>query len=139
MTIRVAINGYGRIGRAVLWAHYESGKQHDIEIVAINYSGTLESNVHLTRYDTTHGRFKAKVEVDGDHMVVNGDRIRLFSTRNPAELPWKELGVDLVMECTGAFTSKEKSYSHITAGAKKVIISAPGTDVELIDGRDCKK
>ncbi len=131
MTIRVAINGYGRIGRAVLWAHYESGKQHDIEIVAINYSGTLESNVHLTRYDTAHGRFNAKVEVDGDHMVVNGDRIRLFSTRDPAELPWKELGVDLVMECTGAFTSKEKALVHLESGAKKVLISAPGkSDVD---------
>lgn len=131
MTIRVAINGYGRIGRAILWAHYESGKKHDIEIVAINYSGTLESNVHLTRYDTTHGRFNAKVEVDGDHMVVNGDRIRLFSTRNPAELPWKDLGVDLVMECTGAFTSKEKAQVHLQSGAKKVLISAPGkSDVD---------
>ncbi|MCB5364589.1 type I glyceraldehyde-3-phosphate dehydrogenase [Pusillimonas sp. CC-YST705] len=131
MTIRIAINGYGRIGRAVLWAHYESGKQHDIEIVAINYSGTLESNVHLTRYDTAHGRFNAKVEVDGDHMVVNGDRIRLFSTRDPAELPWKELGVDLVMECTGAFTSKEKALVHLESGAKKVLISAPGkSDVD---------
>ena len=131
MTIRVAINGYGRIGRAILWAHYESGKQHDIEIVAINYSGTLESNVHLTRYDTAHGRFNAKVEVDGDYMVVNGDRIRLFSTRNPAELPWKDLGVDLVMECTGAFTSKEKAQVHLQSGAKKVLISAPGkSDVD---------
>ncbi len=131
MTIRVAINGYGRIGRAILWAHYEGGKQHDIEIVAINYSGTLESNVHLTRYDTTHGRFNAKVEVDGDCMVVNGDRIRLFSTRNPAELPWKDLGVDLVMECTGAFTSKEKAQVHMQSGAKKVLISAPGkSDVD---------
>lgn len=126
MTIRVAINGYGRIGRAILWAHYESGKQHDIEIVAINYSGTLESNVHLTRYDTTHGRFKSKVEVDNGDMIVDGDRIRLFSTRNPAELPWKELGVDLVMECTGAFTSKEKALVHLASGAKKVLISAPG-------------
>jgi glyceraldehyde 3-phosphate dehydrogenase len=131
MTIRVAINGYGRIGRTVLWAHYENAKKHGIEIAAINYSGTLESNVHLTRYDTVHGRFKTPVEVDGDYLVVGGDRIRLFSTRNPAELPWKELGIDLVMECTGAFTSKEKAKVHLQSGAKKVLISAPGkSDVD---------
>lgn len=126
MTIRVAINGYGRIGRMVLRAHYEYGKKHDIEIVAINASGSAETNVHLTKYDTTHGRFNADVSLDGDYMVVNGDRIRLFSTRDPLELPWKELDVDVVMECTGAFTSKEKASLHLQAGAKKVLISAPG-------------
>lgn len=126
MTIRVAINGYGRIGRMVLRAHYEYGKKHDIEIVAINASGSAETNVHLTKYDTTHGRFNADVSLDGDYMVVNGDRIRIFSTRDPLELPWKELGVDVVMECTGAFTSKEKASLHLQAGAKKVLISAPG-------------
>jgi len=139
MTIRVAINGFGRIGRTVLWALYESkirgdgqtGKPHDIEIAAINYSGTLESNLHLTRYDTTHGRFAARVEEDNGDMIVNGDRIRLFSTRNPSELPWQDLGVDVVMECTGAFTSKEKAQVHLTSGAKKVLISAPGkSDVD---------
>lgn len=126
MTIRVAINGYGRIGRMVLRAHYEYGKKHDIEIVAINASGSAETNMHLTKYDTTHGRFNADVSLDGDYMVVNGDRIRIFSTRDPLELPWKELGVDVVMECTGAFTSKEKASLHLQAGAKKVLISAPG-------------
>jgi len=135
MTIRVAINGFGRIGRTVLWALHESkmqgGKQHDVEIVAINYSGTLASNLHLTRYDTTHGRFAARVEEDNGDMLVNGERIRLFSTRNPSELPWQDLGVDVVMECTGAFTSKEKAQVHLTSGAKKVLISAPGkSDVD---------
>lgn len=126
MTIRVAINGYGRIGRMVLRAHYEYGKKHDIEIVAINASGSTETNVHLTKYDTTHGRFNADVSLDGDDMVVNGDRIRLFSTRDPLELPWKDLNIDVVLECTGAFTTKEKAGLHLQAGAKKVIISAPG-------------
>ncbi len=126
MTIRVAINGYGRIGRMVLRAHYEYGKKHDIEIVAINASGSAETNVHLTKYDTTHGRFNADVSLDGDYMVVNGDRIRLFSTRDPLELPWKDLNIDVVLECTGAFTTKEKAGLHLQAGAKKVIISAPG-------------
>lgn len=126
MAIRVAINGYGRIGRMVLRAHYEYGKKHDIEIVAVNASGSAETNVHLTKYDTTHGRFNADVSLDGNDMLVNGDRIRLFSTRDPLELPWKELGVDVVLECTGAFTSKEKASLHLQAGAKKVLISAPG-------------
>lgn len=126
MTIRVAINGYGRIGRMVLRAHYEYGKKYDIEIVAINASGSAETNVHLTKYDTTHGRFNADVSLDGDYMVVNGDRIRLFSTRDPLELPWKDLNIDVVLECTGAFTTKEKAGLHLQAGAKKVIISAPG-------------
>ncbi|HEY0846652.1 MAG TPA: type I glyceraldehyde-3-phosphate dehydrogenase [Noviherbaspirillum sp.] len=126
MTIRVAINGYGRIGRNVLRAHYEGGKKHDIQIVAINDLGNAETNAHLTRFDTAHGRFNGTVEVDGNHMVVNGDKIRVTAIRNPAELPWKELGIDVVMECTGLFTSKEKAGMHLAAGAKKVIISAPG-------------
>jgi len=126
MTIRVAINGYGRIGRNVLRAHYESGKKHDIEIVAINDLGDPKTNAHLTRYDTAHGRFPGKVEVDGEYMVVNGDRIRVLANRNPAELPWGELKVDVVMECTGFFTTKEKASAHLKGGAKKVIISAPG-------------
>jgi len=126
MTVRVAINGYGRIGRNVLRAHYEGGKRHDIEIVAINDLGNPETNAHLTRYDTAHGRFPGQVAVDGDAMVVNGDRIRVLANRNPAELPWKDLGVDLVMECTGFFTSKEKASAHLAGGAKKVLISAPG-------------
>src|SRR6059058_2677577 len=126
MTVRVAINGYGRIGRNILRAHYESGKSHDLQIVAINDLGPPETNAHLTRYDTAHGKFPGKVEVDGDHMVVNGDRIKVVAQRDPAQLPWKDLGVDVVMECTGFFTSKEKASAHLEGGAKKVIISAPG-------------
>ena len=126
MTIKVAINGYGRIGRNVLRAHYEGGKKHDIQIVAINDLGKPETNAHLTKYDTVHGRFPGTVAVEGEHMVVNGDRIRVLANRNPAELPWKDLGVDVVMECTGFFTSKEKASAHLAGGAKKVIISAPG-------------
>ena len=126
MTIRVAINGYGRIGRNVLRAHYEGGKKHDIEIVAINDLGDPKTNAHLTQYDTAHGRFPGTVTVDGDYMVINGDKIRVLANRNPAELPWGELKVDVVMECTGFFTSKEKASAHLKGGAKKVIISAPG-------------
>ncbi|PZX34211.1 Glyceraldehyde-3-phosphate dehydrogenase (RUBISCO operon) [Cupriavidus phytorum] len=126
MTIKVAINGYGRIGRNVLRAHYEGGKRHDIEIVAINDLGNAATNAHLTQYDTVHGRFPGEVAVDGDAFRVNGDRIRVLAQRNPAELPWGELGVDVVMECTGLFTTKDKASAHLTGGAKKVIISAPG-------------
>ena len=126
MTIKVAINGYGRIGRNILRAFYEGGKKHDIQIVAINDLGDSKTNAHLTRYDTAHGKFPGTVEVDGDYMVVNGDRIRVLAQRNPAELPWGELGVDVVHECTGFFTSKEKASAHLKGGAKKVIISAPG-------------
>ncbi|MDQ6621039.1 MAG: type I glyceraldehyde-3-phosphate dehydrogenase [Pseudomonadota bacterium] len=126
MTIRVAINGYGRIGRNILRAHYESGKKHGIEIVAVNDLGNAETNAHLTRYDTAHGKFPGRVEVEGDAMVVNGDRIRVIAQRDPSQLPWGELGVDVVHECTGLFTSKEKAGAHLKGGAKKVIISAPG-------------
>src|SRR5690242_1005011 len=126
MTVRVAINGYGRIGRNILRAHYESNKSHDLAIVAINDLGPPETNAHLTRYDTAHGKFPGKVEVEGDNMVVNGDRIRVVAQRDPAQLPWKDLGVDVVLECTGFFTSKEKASAHLKGGAKKVIISAPG-------------
>jgi len=126
MTIRVAINGYGRIGRNVLRAHYESSKSHPLEIVAINDLGDAETNAHLTRYDTAHGRFPGTVSVEGNAMNVNGDRIRVFAERNPAALPWAELGVDVVLECTGLFTSKAKAGAHLQGGAKKVIISAPG-------------
>ena len=130
MTIKVAINGYGRIGRNILRAHYEgvhSGKpRHDIAIVAINDLGSPETNAHLTRYDTAHGKFPGKVEVDGDAMVVNGDRIKVFAHRDPAALPWGSLGVDVVLECTGLFTTKERAGAHLKGGAKKVIISAPG-------------
>ena len=126
MTIRVAINGYGRIGRNILRAHYEGGKKNDIQIVAINDLGDAKSNAHLTRYDTAHGKFPGTVTVDGDTMIVNGDKIRVFAQRNPAEIPWGELKVDVVLECTGFFTTKEKASAHIAGGAKKVIISAPG-------------
>lgn len=126
MTIRVAINGYGRIGRNILRAHYEGGKTNDIQIVAINDLGNANTNAHLTQYDTAHGKFPGTVTVDGDHMVVNGDRIRVLANRNPAELPWGELGIDVVLECTGFFASKERASAHIVGGAKKVIISAPG-------------
>jgi glyceraldehyde 3-phosphate dehydrogenase len=126
MSVRVAINGYGRIGRNILRAHYESGKSHDLAIVGLNDLGPPETNAHLTRYDTAHGKFPGKVEVQGDHMVVNGDRIRVTAQRDPAQLPWKDLGVDVVLECTGFFTTKEKASAHLRGGAKKVIISAPG-------------
>src|SRR6266498_4900128 len=126
MSIRVAINGYGRIGRNILRAHYEGGKKHDLQFVAINDLGNAQTNAHLTRYDTTHGKFPGTVAVEGDAMVVNGDRIQVCAKRNPAELPWKDLKIDVVLECTGLFTSKEKASAHLKAGAKKVIISAPG-------------
>lgn len=126
MTIRVAINGYGRIGRNILRALYEGNKKHGIEIVAINATGDAETNAHLTRYDTVHGRFASSVELQDNYLVVDGDRIPVFSTRDPSELPWADLDVDVVMECTGAFTSKEKASVHLRSGAKKVIISAPG-------------
>lgn len=128
MGIKVAINGYGRIGRQVLRAIYDYQIQDQLQIVAVNASGSLETNAHLTKFDTVHGRFEADVSHDGGNLIVNGDKIPFFSTRNPAELPWKELGVDLVMECTGAFTSKEKAKIHLESGAKKVLISAPGGD-----------
>ena len=125
MTIKVAINGYGRIGRMLLRAIYEE-KFDDIQVVAINGLGGIDINAHLTQYDSAHGRFPGTIEVDGDHMVVNSDRIKMFSTRNPQETPWGKYGVDIVLECSGVFTSKEKAMAHIKQGAKKVLISAPG-------------
>ena len=126
MTIKVAINGFGRIGRNILRAHYEDGKKHDLQIVAINDLGDAKTNAHLLQYDTAHGKFPAKVEVDGSHLVVNGDRIRACAERDPAKLPWKDMGIDVVFECTGLFTGKAKGGAHLTAGAKKLLISAPG-------------
>src|SRR5882757_5298529 len=126
MSIKVGINGYGRIGRNILRALYESGRQKEIQIVAVNDLGDAEINAHLTRYDTAHGKFKGEVGVDGDAMIVNGDRIKVLSERDPAKLPWGQLGVTFVLECTGLFTSKAKASAHIAGGAKKVIISAPG-------------
>lgn len=126
MTIKVAINGFGRIGRNVLRALYEAKRMDEIRIVAINDLGDAETNAHLTRYDTVHGRFQGEIAVDDDCMMVNGDRIRVFAERDPSKLPWGDLGVDVVHECTGIFTSKAKCAVHLESGAKKVIISAPG-------------
>src|SRR6266568_4719464 len=126
MTIRVAINGYGRIGRNILRAHYEGAKKHDLQFVAINDLGNAQTNAHLTRYDTTHGKFPGTIAVEGESMIVSGDRIQVCAKRNPAELPWRDLKVDVVLECTGLFTSKEKASAHLAAGAKKVVLSAPG-------------
>ena len=128
MAIKVGINGYGRIGRNILRALYESKHGEGLKIVAINDLGDANTNAHLTRFDTAHGRFRGEVHVEGDSMVVNGDRIRVIAQRDPTKLPWGEMGVDYVLECTGLFTSKAKASAHLTAGAKKVVISAPGGD-----------
>jgi glyceraldehyde 3-phosphate dehydrogenase len=126
MTIKVAINGFGRIGRNILRAFHESAKKHDLQFVAINDLGDAKTNAHLLKYDTAHGRFKGSVEVSGSTLKVNGQDIQVVAERDPSKLPWKSLGVDVVLECTGLFTSKAKAGAHISAGAKKVIISAPG-------------
>jgi len=128
MPIKVAINGYGRIGRNIVRALYEAGRTNEIQIVAINDLGDANTNAHLTQYDSVHGKFPFDVSVDGEYMVINGDKIKVFSERDPSKLPWGDLGIDVVHECTGLFTSKAKASAHITAGAKKVIISAPGGD-----------
>ncbi|KQO71140.1 type I glyceraldehyde-3-phosphate dehydrogenase [Methylobacterium sp. Leaf89] len=135
MSVKVAINGFGRIGRNVLRAIHEAGRQ-DIEVVAINDLGPVETNAHLLRFDSIHGRFTAKVEVDGDFIVVDGKRIKVTAVRNPAELPHRELGVDIALECTGIFTSKDKAKAHLDAGAKRVIVSAPadGADLTVVYG-----
>ena len=130
MTIRVAINGYGRIGRNILRALYESNYREQIEIVAINDLADASFNAHLTQFDSIHGRFAGTVEVENNALVVNGDVITMVSERDPAQLPWKALNVDVVYECTGLFTSRERAALHLEAGAKKVIISAPGSDVD---------
>ena len=130
MTLKVAINGYGRIGRNIMRALYELDRTDEISIVAINDLGDAHSNAHLTKYDTAHGTFPGTVTVEDGDLVVNGDRVKVFAERDPSKLPWAELGVDLVMECTGLFRSKETAGAHITAGAKKVIVSAPGQNVD---------
>ena len=130
MTVKVAINGYGRIGRNIMRAVYESGRTDEFSIVAINDLGDANTNAHLTQYDTAHGTFPGTVGVDGGDLLVNGDRVKVFAERDPSKLPWAELGVDVVMECTGFFRSNETAGAHITAGAKKVIISAPGQNVD---------
>ncbi len=126
MTIKIAINGYGRIGRNVVRAIHELGREKEFDVVAINDLGDAATNAHLTQYDTAHGRFPGTVTVEGDDIIVNGDRIKVFAERDPSKLPWSELGVDVVLECTGLFKNREKAGMHLTAGAKKVIISAPG-------------
>ncbi|MCU0734209.1 MAG: type I glyceraldehyde-3-phosphate dehydrogenase [Methylotetracoccus sp.] len=131
MSIKIAINGYGRIGRNILRAIYENNRESEFQIVAINDLGDANTNAHLTKYDTVHGRFAADVSVDGDFMIVNGDKIHVLAERDPSKLPWASLGVDVVHECTGIFNSKAKASAHLAAGAKKVILSAPGgSDVD---------
>jgi len=130
MTVKVAINGYGRIGRNIMRALYEYNRTDEISIVAINDLGDANTNAHLTQYDTAHGTFAGTVSVDDGDLIVNGDRIKVFAERDPSKLPWAELGVEVVMECTGFFRSRETAGAHITAGAKKVIISAPGQSVD---------
>lgn len=133
MAINIAINGYGRIGRNILRAIYESNRQKDFKIVAINDLGDAKVNAHLTKYDTAHGPFPGEVSVEGDYLIVNGDKIRVVAERDPNKLPWGEMNVDVVHECTGIFASKEKAAAHLKAGAKKVLISAPaGSDVKTI-------
>ena len=126
MAVKVGINGYGRIGRNVLRALYESGRQHELQIVAINDLCDAQSNAHLTQYDTAHGKFNGKVSVEGDSMVVNGDRIKVTAKRDPAQVPWGAMGAEFVLECTGFFCSKADAGKHLAGGAKKVLISAPG-------------
>jgi glyceraldehyde 3-phosphate dehydrogenase len=136
MAIKVGINGYGRIGRNILRALYEGKRTGEISIVALNDLGDANTNAHLTRHDTAHGPFPGKVAVDGNHMVVNGDRIRVLAERDPSKLPWGELGVEIVLECTGLFASKEKAGKHLAGGAKKVVVSAPaeGVDATIVYG-----
>ena len=135
MTLKVAINGFGRIGRLVLRAIVESGRK-DIDIVAVNDLGPIETNAHLLRYDSVHGRFPTEVKVDGDHMIVGRHKIKVTAIKDPAQLPHKDLGVDIAMECTGIFTSKDKASAHLTAGAKRVLVSAPadGADLTVVYG-----
>ena len=137
MPVRLAINGYGRIGRMVLRALYESGKRDEMQIVAVNDLGDAGTNAHLTRYDSAHGRFPFEVQVGDGELIVNGDRVRVLAERDPANLPWGELGVDIVLECTGLFRTKDKASAHLRAGAKKVVVSAPAgtnTDATIVYG-----
>jgi glyceraldehyde 3-phosphate dehydrogenase len=135
MTVRVAINGFGRIGRNIVRAIYESGRK-DIDVVAVNDLGPVETNAHLLRYDSVHGRFPREVTVEGDHINIGTDKFKVTAIKDPAQLPWKELNVDIVLECTGIFTSKEKASAHLAAGAKRVIVSAPadGADLTVVYG-----
>jgi len=142
MTVKIAINGYGRIGRNILRALYESDRTDEMQILAINDLGDAETNAHLTRYDSAHGPFPIDVEVDSDALIVGGDRIRVLAERDPTQLPWRELGVDVVLECTGLFASKDKASAHLEAGARKVLISAPAgktVDATIVFGVNDKK
>ncbi|KTD46048.1 glyceraldehyde 3-phosphate dehydrogenase [Legionella rubrilucens] len=130
MTIKIAINGYGRIGRCVLRAIYEYGRQNEFDVVAINDLSGIETTAHLTRFDSTHGRFASEVRVEGDRLLIDGHPIRVIAERDPKALPWKELNVDIVLECTGHFTNRDAAMQHIAAGAKKVLISAPGKNAD---------
>lgn len=130
MTIKIAINGYGRIGRCVLRAIYEYGRQNEFDVVAINDLSGIETTAHLTRFDSTHGRFASDVRVEGDKLLIDGHPIRVIAERDPKALPWKELNVDIVLECTGHFTNRDAAMQHIAAGAKKVLISAPGKNAD---------
>jgi glyceraldehyde 3-phosphate dehydrogenase len=130
MKVRVAINGFGRIGRNVVRAIYESGRK-DIDVVAINDLGPVETNAHLLRYDSVHGRFPHEVKVEGDSIGIGTDKFKVTAIRDPSQLPWKELGVDIALECTGLFTARDKASAHLAAGAKRVLISAPGENADL--------
>ncbi len=130
MTIKVAINGYGRIGRNILRVLYESDQGRDIRLVAVNNRADIDTAVHLTRYDTTHGRCAFDISVEGRDLLVNGDRIRYLQGGSPGELPWGALGIDVLLECTGKFNTRERAASHLAAGARKVLLSAPGTDID---------
>ena len=128
--VKVAINGFGRIGRNVLRAMYEYNTHDQLQVVAINDLGEAAINAHLLKYDTVHGEFAKDVNVEGDSLVIAGDRIKVLSERNPADLPWSEMDIDLVLECTGLFTTRETAGAHLTAGAKKVLVSAPGKNLD---------
>ena len=135
MSVKVAVNGFGRIGRNIVRAIYESGRK-DIDVVAINDLGPVESNAHLLRYDSVHGRFPGEVKVEGDRIHIGSDSFKVLAERDPSKLPWKDLGVDIVLECTGIFTSKDKASAHLAAGAKRVLVSAPadGADLTVVYG-----
>ncbi len=133
--VRVAINGFGRIGRNIVRAIYESGRK-DIDVVAVNDLGPVETNAHLLRYDSVHGRFPHAVTTKGDSISIGTDTFKVTAIKDPSQLPWKDLGVDIALECTGIFTSKDKASAHLTAGAKRVIVSAPadGADFTVVYG-----
>jgi glyceraldehyde 3-phosphate dehydrogenase len=135
MTVRVAVNGFGRIGRNIVRAIYETGRK-DIEVVAVNDLGPVETNAHLLRYDSVHGRFPHSVDVQGDTISIGREKFKVTAIRDPRELPWKELGIDIAMECTGIFTARDKAAAHLQAGAKRVIVSAPadGADFTVVYG-----